>query len=212
MALSALPLARPAFAAAPAVAVDDAEHVESAHASEALDPPESPAEPQADSGTTEADSVAVEAPLSEEVASAADEDIEGIAILPRDVPEPRQPTDYGAQPLGSSPAQAAEADRTLRLDAARQWRDAGIAGLCVGVVLIGGAIAIGSTNPADPRAGNSGFADARNRAAWTMGTPGGLLAIGGVVMLSYGLSAQRRLRVGGRLDRASAGLEINWRF
>ena len=136
----------------------------------------------------------------------------GIATSPRDVPEPRPPTDYGEEALGSSRTQAIDADRSLRLDAARGWRNAGIAGLTVGVVLIGGAIAIGSTNPADPRAGNSGFTDARNRGAWTMGTPGGLIAIGGVAMLTYGLLAQRRLRVGGRLDSESAGLEINWRF
>src|SRR5690606_37636954 len=55
---------------------------------------------------------------------------------------------------------------------ARRWLGAGITATVAGGVLVGGAIALGLTDPCEPAAGNSCFSDSRNRAAVTMGVPG----------------------------------------
>jgi hypothetical protein len=138
--------------------------------------------------------------------------IAGPVPHPREVPEPRMPTDYGPEPLATSAAHATRVDLPLRVEKARGWRDGGIAGLSVGTVLVGAAIAVAATDPDDPKAGNSGFESARNRAAVTIAIPGGLVALGGAAMLTYGLVKERRLRAGASIDRRGAALRLNYRF
>ncbi|MFO7564459.1 MAG: hypothetical protein R6X02_17565 [Enhygromyxa sp.] len=91
--------------------------------------------------------------------------------------------DDGYDPLRDSP----EA-RT-----ARRWLGAGISATVAGAALVGGAIAYGLTDPCDPLAGNNCFGDARNRAALTMGVPGGVLLVGGIAMTVIGALQKRRL-------------------
>jgi hypothetical protein len=77
--------------------------------------------------------------------------------------------------------------------AARRWLGAGITATVAGGVLVGGAIAMGMSDPCEPSAGNSCFTDSRNRAALTMGVPGGLLLLGGIAMTVVGALQKRRL-------------------
>lgn len=76
---------------------------------------------------------------------------------------------------------------------ARRWLGAGIASTISGGVLVGGAIALALTDPCEPKVGNSCFTDARNRAALTMGVPGGVMLLGGVAMTIVGALQKRRL-------------------
>lgn len=78
---------------------------------------------------------------------------------------------------------------------ARRWLNAGITATTAGALLVGGAIALGLTDPCDPSAGNSCFTDSRNRAAITMGVPGGVLLLGGVAMTVVGAVQKRQLAV-----------------
>jgi hypothetical protein len=91
--------------------------------------------------------------------------------------------DDGYNPLRDSP----------EAKVARRWLGAGIAAMSSGAVLIGGAVALGLTDPCDTKVGNSCFADARNRAAVTMGVPGGVMLLGGVAMTIVGALQKRRL-------------------
>ena len=52
---------------------------------------------------------------------------------------------------------------------------------------------MGMTDPCDPDGGNNCFVDARDRAAVTMGVPGGVLLLGGVAMTVVGALQKRRL-------------------
>lgn len=96
---------------------------------------------------------------------------------------------------------------------AKRWLVAGIASTVTGGVLVGGAIATGVTPPCNFEAGHNCFEDARNRAAVTMGVPGGLLLIGGVAMTVVGALQRRRLW-NGQIAVAPApnGLVISGRF
>ncbi|HVI00379.1 MAG TPA: hypothetical protein VM869_16795 [Enhygromyxa sp.] len=76
---------------------------------------------------------------------------------------------------------------------ARRWLGAGIASMVSGGALVGGAIALGLSDPCDPKVGNSCFTDSRNRAAATMGIPGGVMLLGGVAMTIVGALQKRRL-------------------
>jgi hypothetical protein len=76
---------------------------------------------------------------------------------------------------------------------ARRWLAAGVTATSVGGVLVGGAIAMGMSDPCAPGAGNSCFTDSRNRAALTMGIPGGVLLLGGVAMTVVGALQKRKL-------------------
>ncbi|HLT37175.1 MAG TPA: hypothetical protein VK034_12855 [Enhygromyxa sp.] len=91
--------------------------------------------------------------------------------------------DDGYDPLRDSP----------EAKTARRWLGAGITATVAGGVLVGGAIALGLTDPCEPAAGNSCFSDSRNRAAVTMGVPGGVLLLGGVAMTVIGALQKRRL-------------------
>lgn len=76
---------------------------------------------------------------------------------------------------------------------ARRWLGAGIASMVSGGALVGGAIALGLSDPCNPKVGNSCFTDSRNRAAATMGIPGGVMLLGGVAMTIVGALQKRRL-------------------
>ncbi len=91
--------------------------------------------------------------------------------------------DDGYSPLRDSP----------EAKTARRWLGAGIAATSAGAILVGGSIALAMTDPCDPLAGNNCFIDARNRAALTMGVPGGVLLLGGVAMTIVGAVQKRRL-------------------
>jgi hypothetical protein len=184
-----------------------------------------PVEPEAESAEAEAEPAAsVPAQVAPEPAaspvstpSPTDTDLpstaDSSASHPRDVAEPREPTDFGATPLSTiTPTRGLDADRALRLDKARGWRNAGIAGLAVGTVLIiGGALMLRS-DPSTPELGNSNFADARDRAGYTILAPGLLISAGGVAMLTTGLVQERRLMMGPTASRDGAGLSVRGRF
>jgi hypothetical protein len=91
--------------------------------------------------------------------------------------------DDGYNPLRDSP----------EAKVARRWLSAGIAATVTGGVLVGGAVAFALSDPCDPTIGNNCFVDSRNRAAVTMGVPGGVLLLGGVAMTVVGALQKRRL-------------------
>jgi hypothetical protein len=95
---------------------------------------------------------------------------------------------------------------------ARRWLTAGIAATITGGVLVGGAIAMGMTDPCTFAAGNSCFRDARDRAAVTLGAPGGLLLLGGVTMTIVGSLQRRRLWYGLAIAPAPNGIVVSGRF
>ncbi|MFV8754227.1 hypothetical protein ACNOYE_27095 [Nannocystaceae bacterium ST9] len=95
---------------------------------------------------------------------------------------------------------------------ARRWTRAGIASTVAGAVLIASATALGLTKPCDPLAGNNCFHDARDRAALTMGVPGGALLLGGIAMIVVGTVQKRRLRAELLVSRERIGLGISGRF
>jgi hypothetical protein len=77
--------------------------------------------------------------------------------------------------------------------AAKRLLVGGITAMLVGAALVGGATALGLTDPCHPAAGNNCFTDARNRGALTMGIPGAVLVLGGVVMTAVAGVRKRRL-------------------
>ncbi|WP_146156070.1 hypothetical protein [Enhygromyxa salina] len=96
--------------------------------------------------------------------------------------------------------------------AARRWIGAGIGATITGAVLVGGAIAMSQTAACDPAAGNNCFADARDRAAVTMGVPGGVLLLGGIAMTVVGALHKRRLAASFALAPGQLGLAVSGRF
>jgi hypothetical protein len=96
---------------------------------------------------------------------------------------------------------------------ARRWLTAGIAATITGGVLVGGAIAMGLTDPCEFTSGNNCFRDARDRAAVTLGAPGGLLLVGGVTMTIVGSLQRRRLWYGKvAIAPALNGVVVSGRF
>ncbi len=95
---------------------------------------------------------------------------------------------------------------------ARRWTRAGIASTVAGVVLIAGGIIMGTSDPCDGQIGNNCFRDARDRAALTMGVPGGALLLGGVGMIVAGELQKKRLRAQLVLSRERIGIGISGRF
>lgn len=79
---------------------------------------------------------------------------------------------------------------------ARRWLAAGIAATSVGAALVAGGLAMGLSDPCTPGNGNNCFEDARNRAALTMGVPGGVLLVSGIAMTVIGAIQRKRLRTG----------------
>jgi hypothetical protein len=77
--------------------------------------------------------------------------------------------------------------------AAKRLLVGGITAMLVGAALVGGATALRLTDPCHPAAGNNCFTDARNRGALTMGIPGAVLVLGGVVMTAVAGVRKRRL-------------------
>jgi hypothetical protein len=122
--------------------------------------------------------------------------------LDTDTEEPPLDTDTDTEP----PAPDLDTDASAEVDdgytplrhspearTARRWLAAGIAATSVGGVLVGGAIAMGMSDPCQFGAGNSCFTDSRNRAALTMGIPGGVLLLGGIAMTVVGALQKRKL-------------------
>jgi hypothetical protein len=105
--------------------------------------------------------------------------------------EPEGPVDErGADPDDYDPMR--HSPEALR---ARAWLRSGIVALSAGVALGVTAIVMKAL-PADaPRGGNNGFADARDRAAWTVGIPALALLGGGTAMTTVGAVRLRRIRV-----------------
>lgn len=95
---------------------------------------------------------------------------------------------------------------------ARRWTRAGIAATVTGALLISGATAFGLSSPCNPDFGNNCFRDARDRAALTMGVPGGALLLGGIAMIVVGSLQKRRLRAEFALSRDRIGVALSGRF
>jgi hypothetical protein len=95
---------------------------------------------------------------------------------------------------------------------ARRWLAAGIAATATGAVLVGGAIAMSQTAPCDVEAGNNCFSDARDRAAVTLGAPGGVLLLGGIAMTIVGALQRRSLWHDLAFAPAPNGLIVTGRF
>jgi len=88
----------------------------------------------------------------------------------------------------------------------------GIALTVVGTVLTIGAIALGSTDPCRPLAGNSCQVGARNRAAWVIGVPGAAMLGGGITLLTLGILKRQRIVAGLTASRTSGGVVLSGRF
>lgn len=95
---------------------------------------------------------------------------------------------------------------------ARRWLAAGIAATATGAVLVGGAVAMSQTARCDANAGNNCFADARDRAAVTLGAPGGVLLLGGIAMTIVGALQRRALWHDLAFAPAPNGLVVTGRF
>jgi hypothetical protein len=95
---------------------------------------------------------------------------------------------------------------------ARRWTRAGIAATVAGTVLVSAATGFGLSSPCNPDIGNNCFRDARDRAALTMGVPGGALLLGGIAMIVVGSMQKRRLRAEFALSRDRIGVAISGRF
>ncbi|KIG13463.1 hypothetical protein DB30_08029 [Enhygromyxa salina] len=95
---------------------------------------------------------------------------------------------------------------------ARRWLGAGIGATITGAVLLGGGIAMSQTTPCQTGAGNNCFADARERAALTMGIPGGVLMAGGVAMIVVGALQKRRIKASFALGPGELGVVVGGRF
>lgn len=93
---------------------------------------------------------------------------------------------------------------------ARGWTRAGIVGVVAGAALVSGAVAMRFSDPCAFGAGNNCFEEARNRAAATMGIPGGVFIAGGVAMIIAGQVQRSRLIVAPTM--AGRGLVLTGRF
>ena len=93
---------------------------------------------------------------------------------------------------------------------ARGWTRAGVVGVVAGAALVGGAVAMRLSEPCAFGAGNNCFEEARNRAAATMGIPGGVFIAGGVAMIIAGQVQRSRLMVAPTM--AGRGLALTGRF
>jgi hypothetical protein len=95
---------------------------------------------------------------------------------------------------------------------ARRWLGAGIGATITGAVLVGGAVAMSQTPPCKTGVGNNCFADARDRAAVTLGVPGGVLLLGGLAMTVVGALQKRRIKAGLALAPGEFGVVVVGRF
>jgi hypothetical protein len=95
---------------------------------------------------------------------------------------------------------------------ARRWLGAGIGATITGAVLVGGAVAMSQTPPCKTGVGNNCFADARDRAAVTLGVPGGVLLLGGLAMTVVGALQKRRIKAGLALAPGEFGVVVAGRF
>jgi hypothetical protein len=95
---------------------------------------------------------------------------------------------------------------------ARRWTRSGIAATVVGAALLGGGMAMGLSSACAPTSGNNCFRDAQDRAALTMGVPGGVLLLGGIAMIIVGSVQKRRLRAEFAMTRDRIGFAISGRF
>lgn len=134
-----------------------------------------------------------------------------------DTDEPPLDTDTDTdEPLDADVAPIEDDYDVLRDSAdardARRWTRAGIASTVAGAVLIVGGVIMGTSDPCDGEIGNNCFRDARDRAALTMGVPGGALLLGGVGMIVAGELQKKRLRAQLVLSRERIGIGISGRF
>lgn len=82
----------------------------------------------------------------------------------------------------------------------------------VGVLLAGGAIAMGVSDPCAKGSGNNCHEDARNRAALAMGIPGLAVLAAGITFLGLGGRLRRRVRAGLAIGPRGAHGAIAVRF
>jgi hypothetical protein len=166
----------------------------------------------------------------ESPAERARDEIEIVEITPVELPDPAapsEPLDTDEPPLDTDePPLDTDADADLEpieddydvlrdsADArdARRWTRAGIASTLAGAVLIAGGIIMGTSDACDTEIGNNCFRDARDRAALTMGVPGGVMLLGGISMIVVGEQQKKRLRAQLLLSRERVGIGIAGRF
>jgi hypothetical protein len=155
-------------------------------------------EPELEPSPAANDPLAVEPPpVAEPPAPALDQDLD------EDLDQDESASiDDGYDPTRDSP----EA-RT-----ARRWLGAGIGATITGAVLVGGAIAMSQTPPCKTGVGNNCFADARDRAAVTLGVPGGVLLLGGIAMTVVGALQKRRIKAGLALAPGQFGVVVGGQF
>lgn len=137
----------------------------------------------------------------------------GVRVPPEPAPEPLGP-EPGADP--TDPAGDADAYDPLRDSPQamrnRHWIATGAVLVSVGAILGIGAVAMGLSDPCDPRAGNSCVEEARNRGAWSMGAPAIAMTVGGLSALAVGYVRQRRLQASFGAGPGQASAAVTWRF
>ncbi|HFE45121.1 MAG TPA: hypothetical protein ENJ18_06445 [Nannocystis exedens] len=92
------------------------------------------------------------------------------------------------------------------------WVRSGIIFTVVGSVLAVGGVLMALSDPKDLVTGNGSQKTARDRAALTMGIPGGMMLVGGAAMIVVGRRQKKRLRASLQVLRRGAGIGINLRF
>ncbi|MBX7081176.1 MAG: hypothetical protein K1X88_18390 [Nannocystaceae bacterium] len=121
---------------------------------------------------------------------------------PDEVPAPELDEADGFDPLRDSP----------EAEVARKRIRGGILLLSAGVLLGTGAILMATSEPCHAFAGNGCQVAARRRASLTLGIPAGVIAIGGALLLGFGIRARRRIVADVALARGSAMVVLGGRF
>lgn len=218
------PIARAAQPEQPGIASEPAEPVESAEPAEPVESvePAEPAEP-----VEPAEPAEPAEPVGDTLPNVDDPEVEpspdpapAVEPPPVDVPEPDLDLDLDQDidpDLDYDESASIDDAYDLMRDSpealtARRWLGAGIGATITGAVLVGGAIALSQTAACDSAAGNNCFADARDRAAVTMGVPGAALLLGGVAMTVVGAMQKRRIKAGLALAPGELGVVVVGRF
>ena len=127
-----------------------------------------------------------------------------------------QPLDLAGPEYGPEPAEDPAGYDVMRDSAeamdAQKFTRGGVILVTTAVLLGTGAILIGTSDPDNLSAGNSGVKAARDRAAVTMGIPGAILLAAGIALLATGSRRKARLRASVALSRAGVAASAVVRF
>lgn len=175
---------------------------ESAPTERGAEPPAAAAEPTSEPAT----GPMIEPPVESELRESAPPPL---LPVPEVEPEPEPAPAVVEAPVYDGFVRVRDSPEARR---ARRWLGAGIGATVTGAALVGGALAMGLTDACTPGTGNNCFEDARDRAALTMGVPGGVLLLGGAAMITYAGLERRKLWFGVGVSGERAGLTIRGRF